>query len=203
MQWEKVLVLRGNRGARTKVTMRKHPFHALRSLLPTITALALLHPTVLAGQQSGDPKPVETASLRPLPSAPEESAAASASGSDAYAVPALQVVSFTAPPAESASHRFWDRENSALFALNAGAAAADFSVTRANLASGGQELNPVTRILAGSTPALAANFALETGGVIAVSYLFHKTGHHQLERVTSMVNFSGSIAAVAYGATHR
>ena len=195
--------------------MRRHPFHAFRSLLPTIAVLELLHPAVLAGQQSGDrsglnpqasaAKPVETASLRPLPFAPEvaESATASANGSEAYAMPALQVVSFTGPAAESASHRFWDRENSVLFALNAGAAAADFSVTRANLASGGQELNPVTRIMTGSTPALAANFALETGGVIAVSYLFHKTGHHQLERVTSMVNFSGSVAAVAYGATHR
>ena len=195
--------------------MRKHPFHAFRSLLPTITAFALLHPTVLAGQQSGDAaglnphasaaRPVETASLRALPSAPElaEPATASANGSEAYALPAIQVVPFTGPSAESASHRFWDRENSVLFALNAGAAAADFSVTRANLANGGRELNPVTRIMTGSTPALAANFALETGGVIAVSYLFHKTGHHQLERVASMVNFSGSIAAVAYGATHR
>jgi hypothetical protein len=187
--------------------MRKHPFDAFRSLLPTIIAFALLHPAVLAGQQSrlaSASKPVEIAALTPLPSTPEvaESATA-ANGSEAYAMPALQVVSFTEPSCESASHRFWDPENSALFALNAGAAAADFSVTRANLASGGQELNPVTRIMTGSTPALAANFALETGGVIGVSYLFHKTGHHKLERATSMVNFSGSIAAVAYGVTHR
>ena len=124
-------------------------------------------------------------------------------GDAASAAPAIQVISFTGPSSASAAHRFWDRENSALFALNAGAAAADFSVTRANLASGGRELNPVMRIMTGSTPALAANFALETGGVIGVSYLFHKTGHHKLERATSMVNFSGSIAAVAYGATHR
>jgi hypothetical protein len=191
--------------------MRKHPWNAFRSLLPTITAFALLHPTLLAGQQSGDTsasnleasrsKPVEIASLTPLPSAPgvAESATASANG---YA-PAVQVVSFTGPSRQSASHRFWDKENGVLFALNAGAAAADFSVTRANLATGGQELNPITRIMTGSTPALAANFALETGGVIGISYLFHKTGHHQLERATSIVNFSGSIAAVAYGVSHR
>jgi len=188
--------------------MRKHPLHALRSWLPTITAFALFPPTVLAAQQSrlvSASKPVEIAALTPLPSAPEvaEPATASANGSEAYAVPAMQVVSFTGPSSESVSHRFWDLENSALFALNAGAAAADFSVTRANLASGGRELNPVTRIMTGSTPALAANFALETGGVIGVSYLFHRTGHHKLERATSMVNFSGSIAAVVYGVTHR
>lgn len=192
--------------------MRKHPFHAFRSLLPAITAVALLHPSLLAGQQSRVPsastpqsKAVEIASLTPLPSAPEvaESATASANGGEAYPMPAVQVVAFTGPSPESASHRFWDGENDALFALNAGAAAADFCVTRANLANGGQELNPVTRIMTGSTAALAANFALETGGVIGVSYLFHRWGHHQLERVTSMVNFSGSIAAVAYGVTHR
>jgi hypothetical protein len=195
--------------------MRKHSWHAFPSLLPAIAALALLHPTVLAGQQSrpasaSNPqasasKPVEIAALAPLPPTPEaaESATASANGSEAYAVPAIQVVPFTEPSSESAPHRFWDRENGVLFALNAGAAASDFTVTRANLRSGGQELNPVTRIMTGSTPALAANFALETGGVIVVSYLFHKTGHHTLERATSVVNFSGSIAAVAYGVTHR
>ena len=195
--------------------MRKHPWNAFRSLLPTVTAFALLHPTVLVGQQSRDTsasnpeasrsKAVEIASLTLLPSAPgvAESATAPANGSAGYAMPAIQVVSYTGPSREPAPHRFWDRENGVLYALNAGAAAADFSVTRANLASGGQELNPITRIMTGSTPALAANFALETGGVIGISYLFHKTGHHKLERATSMVNFSGSIAAVAYGVSHR
>ena len=196
--------------------MRKHSVHAVRSWLPTITAFALLPAMALAGQQArvaaaANPpasalKPVEIASLGPLPSAPEvaEAAPRSANAGETYAMPAaIQVVSFPGPSSKSASHRFWDGENSALFALNAGAAAADFCVTRANLANGGQELNPVTRIMTGSTPALAANFALETGGVIGVSYLFHKTGHHRLERVTSMVNFSGSVVAVAYGATHR
>ena len=82
-------------------------------------------------------------------------------------------------------------------------ATADFFVTRANLQSGGKELNPVTRVFSGSTPGLAANFALETGVVIGLSYIFHKTGHHKLERATSWVNLGGSAGAVAYGLTHR
>src|ERR1035441_5281007 len=45
-----------------------------------------------------------------------------------------------------ASHRFWDRENSLLFATTAAFNAADFVVTRDNLRSGGRELNPVTRL---------------------------------------------------------
>lgn len=101
------------------------------------------------------------------------------------------------------THRFWDRENSILFAAAGAAATADFFTTRANLASGGRELNPVTRVLSGSTPGLAANFVLETSGVMAISYMFHKTGHHTLERLTSVVNIGASAGAVAYGQAHR
>jgi hypothetical protein len=86
---------------------------------------------------------------------------------------------------EAPSHRFWDRENSFLFATSAAFSAADFVVTRDNLRSGGQELNPVTRVFSGSTAGLAVNFAGETAGVVGLSYFFHMTGHHKLERVVS------------------
>lgn len=100
-------------------------------------------------------------------------------------------------------HGFWDRQNRTLFAMNAALAGADFATTRRNLNHNGTELNPVTRLLSGSTPGLAANFAMETGGVIGVSFLFHKTGHHKLERMTSYVNLSASAFAVSYGLAHR
>ena len=100
-------------------------------------------------------------------------------------------------------HRFWDRQNQTLFAMNAALAGADFWTTRRNLDHNGKELNPVTGLLSGSTPGLAANFTMETGGVIGVSYLFHKTGHHKLERMTSLVNLSASAFAVSYGLAHR
>jgi hypothetical protein len=100
-------------------------------------------------------------------------------------------------------HRFWDRENAILFSAVAATATADFFTTHANLASGGRELNPITRIFAGSTPALAANFGLETAGVMGISYMFHKTGHHRLERLTSFVDIGSSVGAVSYGLTHR
>ena len=100
-------------------------------------------------------------------------------------------------------HHFWDRENRALFATVGAFAAADFCSTRANLAHGGKELNPVTRVFSSSTPGLAANFALEAGGVMAISYVFHKTGHHKLERVTSFVNIGASASAVGYSLAHR
>jgi hypothetical protein len=106
-------------------------------------------------------------------------------------------------PKKTAQHGFWDRENSALFAANAAFAAADFVVTRDNLRSGGQELNPVTRVFAGSTAGLAANFVGETAGVIGLSYFFHRTGHHKLERAVSMLNASSSAAAVSFGLANR
>jgi hypothetical protein len=106
------------------------------------------------------------------------------------------------PSDKPALHPFWDRENRTLFALNATMAGADFYTTRRNLARNGTELNPVTRLFSGSTPGLAANFAMETGGVIGVSYMLHKTGHHKLERMTSYVNLGASAFAVSYGLAH-
>jgi hypothetical protein len=106
-------------------------------------------------------------------------------------------------PEAPSAHRFWDRDNSLLFAASAAVSAADFVVTRENLRSGGQELNPVTRLFSGSTTGLAVNFAGETAGVVGLSYVFHKTGHHKLERAVSMLNISSSAAAVTFGMLHR
>jgi len=64
-------------------------------------------------------------------------------------------------------------------------------------------LDPVTRFFSHSTAGLAANFAGETAGVIGLSYFFHKTGHHKIERLTSMINISASTFAVTYNVTHR
>jgi len=47
------------------------------------------------------------------------------------------------------------------------------------------------------------NFAGETAGVVALSYFFHQTGHHKMERLVSMVNISSSAAAVTFDLAHR
>lgn len=104
---------------------------------------------------------------------------------------------------EAPSHHFWDRQNSLLFATSAAFSTADFFVTRANLRNGGQELNPVTRMFGSSSTGLAVNFIGENIGVIGISYMFHKTGHHKLERAVSMLNIGASTAAVSFGLTHR
>ena len=121
--------------------------------------------------------------------------------SDAMAAPII--VSTPTPPAAVTEHKFWDKTNVALFAASGALAASDFTVTRQNLQSGGRELNPIVRVFGRSTPGLALNFAGETAGGIALSYIFHRTGHHRLERLVSMVNISTSAGAVTYGLTHR
>jgi len=107
------------------------------------------------------------------------------------------------PTREFGEHKFWDKQNCALFAVSAALSGADFAVTRANLQSGGRELNPMVRVFGRSTPGLAMNFAAETAGVIGLSYFFHKTGHHKLERIVTMVNSSLSAGAVSYGLANR
>lgn len=102
----------------------------------------------------------------------------------------------------SDEHRFWDNHNIALFAAAAALNGADFAATRANLQSGGRELNPVVRMFGRSTAGLAVNFFGETASMVTISYLLHKTGHHKLERMASMVNIGTSAAAVSYSLTH-
>lgn len=127
----------------------------------------------------------------PLPDAPVPAA-----------VQPLTAVINTAPKS-SDQHKFWDRENIVLFSASAALSGADFAITRSNLQNGGQELNPMVRIFGRSTAGLAANFVGEGIGTMAISYLFHKTGHHKMERMVSFVNIGGSAGAVGYGLAHR
>ena len=120
-------------------------------------------------------------------------------------MPAAEPVSPLVATSASAlpEHKFWDAENRALFLTAAALNGADFAVTRANLQNGGQELNPIVRIFGHSTAGLALNFIGETAGVVSLNYLFHKTGHHRIERAVSVVNISASVGAVTFGLTHR
>ncbi|HXZ40836.1 MAG TPA: hypothetical protein VEG68_08845 [Terriglobales bacterium] len=138
--------------------------------------------------------------LSGLPAFSQQLALVNPSPAAFESVVAIRPATVTLP--QETSHRFWDRENRILFAAVAASSTADFAVTYSNLQNGGRELDPVTRLFSGSTAGLAMNFAGETAGVIGLSYFFHKTGHHKLERIVSMVNVSSSLAAVSYDRTH-
>jgi hypothetical protein len=176
--------------------MRTNWLHSVGSVAVPFAVLAL---STLGVAQEVRSHEVAYALLHPAELAP--------SGAPAQpvmeATPLVRSSQTATLPEAPENHRFWDRDNSILFAASAAFSAADFVVTRDNLRSGGQELNPVTRLFTGSTPALAMNFVGETAGVVGISYFFHKTGHHKLERAVSMVNIGGSATAVAFGLAHR
>lgn len=138
------------------------------------------------------------------PSVHAQALLASASLPEAPA-PAVEPVTpiVRAPSIANSEHKFFDNQNRVLFIAAAAFNGADFAVTRANLQSGGQELNPIVRVFGRSTAGLAVNFIGETAGVISLSYFFHKTGHHKLGRAVSLINIGGSAGAVSYGLAHR
>jgi hypothetical protein len=106
-------------------------------------------------------------------------------------------------PEAPGAHKFWDRKNRLLFATTVALNAADFTVTRANLSSGGRELNPFVRPFTANSGTLALNFIGETAATAGISYLLHRTGHHRLERLTPSINIATSAFAVGYGVSHR
>ena len=148
-----------------------------------------------------------------VPEAPDAVAQSSgpsmASFSPVFLSPSYFVPAYVQPsqtrfrPAPSPEHRFWDRQNAVLFGASAALTGADFGITHANLQNGGQELNPVVRVFGRSSAGLALNFGGETAGMLGLSYFFHRTGHHRMERMVPMVNIAASAGAVTYGLVHR
>jgi hypothetical protein len=183
--------------------LSKIPWRSAKGLM----VLALLGGTMLAQAVSTAPGPPNPTSVSPALVNPDPVFGSDGLGSDGLSpvdpgAAALRVQARSLPEAPS-HHRFWDKENRFLFAAVAALSIADFAVTRANLQSGGKELDPVTRLFSGSTAGLAVNFAGETAGIIGLSYYFHKTGHHKLERITPLLNIGASSFAVAYDFSHR
>ncbi len=167
-------------------------FRSLPAYLRTIAAIILCGLACPALLAQG---PATTGALLDVPM---DASISASSPLVAAAAPVIQ------PPARvEGEHKFWDKQNVALFTASAALSATDFAVTRANLQGGGRELNPVVRLFGGSTAGLATNFIGETAGGIGLSYFFHKTGHHKLERMVSLVNIGASAGAVSYGLTHR
>jgi|SRR5579863_2740655 len=162
-------------------------------LRKTMKAQAAMVLMVLGLGSVGAAQEVSAALLRPV----------AMESSSFEASPLVSAVQPTNSREAAENHRFWDRENSFLFAVNAAFSAADFVVTRDNLRGGGQELNPITRAFSGSSAGLAMNFAGETAGVVGLSYFFHKTGHHKMERAVSMLNIGSSAAAVTFDLARR
>jgi hypothetical protein len=84
-------------------------------------------------------------------------------------------------------HRFWDKENCWLFAGVGAARALDYSSTLNMRRRGRQEVF-LSNDVVDNHPAFAVIEAAGTGASVGASYLFHRYGHHKLERWTSFVH---------------
>jgi hypothetical protein len=105
---------------------------------------------------------------------------------------------------EVTKHKFWDAANKTLFASHAVLEAVDFGITHHNLSNGGRELDSMAKALCESgTAGQLVFFGGRMAGVVAVSYLLHRTGHHKLERAFPVYASGDSAYGVAYSFAHR
>ena len=85
------------------------------------------------------------------------------------------------------AHRFWDKENDWLFAGVGASRTLDYFSTLNMRRRGRQEIF-LTNDAVDNHAAFAAIEASATGVSIGAAYLFHRYGHHKLERWTSIVH---------------
>jgi len=84
-------------------------------------------------------------------------------------------------------HRFWDKENDWLFAGVGASRTLDYFSTLNMRRRGRQEIL-LTNDVVDNHAAFAVIEASATGVSIGAAYLFHRYGHHKLERWTSIVH---------------
>jgi hypothetical protein len=84
-------------------------------------------------------------------------------------------------------HRFWDKKNDWLFAGVGAARTLDYFSTLNFRRRGNREIL-LTNAIVDNHAEFAAIEAAGTAASIGVSYLFHRYGHHKLERWTSIVH---------------
>jgi hypothetical protein len=89
--------------------------------------------------------------------------------------------------AGSDAHRYWDRTNDWLFAGVAASRTLDYFSTLNMRRRGRQEIL-LTNDVVDHHAGFAAIEAAGTATSIGVSYLFHRYGHHKLERWTSVIH---------------
>jgi hypothetical protein len=95
-------------------------------------------------------------------------------------------------PAKPAVHRFWDTENILLFAGVGAARGLDYASTL-NIRRRGINEAFLTNAIVDNHAEFAAIEAAATAASIGISYIFHATGHHRLERWVSYVHIGVAV----------
>jgi len=103
-------------------------------------------------------------------------------------------------------HHFWDKENDLLFAGVAAARTLDYFSTLNMRRRGRQEIF-LTNDVVDNHAGFAFIEAGATGVSIGASYVFHRYGHHKLERWTSIVHIglatTGAVRNYSLKTAHR
>jgi hypothetical protein len=94
-------------------------------------------------------------------------------------------------------HRFWDHENLWLFGAVGAGRALDYASTL-NLRHRGINEALLTNSIVDNHALFAVIEVAATGASVGVSYIFHRTGHHRMERWTSAIH-----AGIAVGGAIR
>ena len=110
---------------------------------------------------------------------------APAAGASAVVDSSISEKEKNAPPEKT--HRFWDKENDWLFAGVGASRTLDYFSTL-NMRSRGRQEIFLTNDIVDNHAAFAMIEASATGVSIGASYLFHRYGHHKLERWTSIAH---------------
>jgi len=97
-------------------------------------------------------------------------------------------------PATAAEHRFWDRGNILLFSGVAVFRGLDYASTRNFMARGRTEVLLPDDVVNNSA-GFASLEAAATATSVGISYIFHCTGHHKMERWLSI----GHISVTGFG----
>jgi hypothetical protein len=123
--------------------------------------------------------------------------------------PATSLPSAPRPKVDAANrdeHRFWDKTNDWLFAGVAASRTLDYFSTLNMRRRGRQEIL-LTNDAVDNHAAFAVIEAAGTGVSIGASYLFHRYGHHKLERWTSIVHIgiatTGAVRNYSLKTAHR
>jgi hypothetical protein len=99
-----------------------------------------------------------------------------------------------APSVPVPQHRFWDRTNILLFSGVAASRALDYTSTRHFQARGDNEVL-IPDDVVNNSAGFAALEAVGTAASVGISYIFHRYGHHKMERWVSIVH----IGVTAFG----
>ncbi|HUQ30999.1 MAG TPA: hypothetical protein VM095_02720 [Pyrinomonadaceae bacterium] len=95
------------------------------------------------------------------------------------------------PAQPSAPHRFFDAENDWLFVGVAASRVLDYTSTRSFRSRGLHEALLTDRIV-DNKPLFISIEAAGTAASIGLSYIFHRTNHHKLERWVSVLHIGVS-----------